>query len=127
MNDKQRRKREELQRELYARGVIKEPLPYKGVSKEGFVFMEARGFTVIIGIKGGCQIPALRAYDNVLDAITHIDDEWKKQDTHPSTASHRDTGHFSPRIKTDWFCESDVCPCKKEPYGARYKRSKDRR
>lgn len=123
MNDKQRQKKEVLQQEVYARRGIKKSLPDKGESKEGIAFTEVERVTVIIGRGGRFQLPAVRHYDNGLDAAVYADDEWKKQDSHPSTATRFGTGHLSPIVGTDWFCESKSCPCKSESYGQRLKRS----
>jgi hypothetical protein len=124
MNHRQKIEKEKIEGELRARRGITTPLPDKGESKEGFWFTEVGGVTVIIGRMGGIKLPAVRSYPDPLHAAVYADDEFKKQDTHPSTASHYDSGHLSPIVNTDWQCEGKVCPCKSEPYAQRLKRSR---
>jgi hypothetical protein len=125
MNNRQKCEKERLESELRARRGITKSLPDKGESREHCFFTEVEGVTVIIGQRGGIQLPAVRTYHkNPIDAAVYADDEFRKQDTHASTASHYDSGHLGPIVDTDWQCENKACPCKSESYAQRLKRSR---
>jgi hypothetical protein len=124
MTDKQVRAFGVLQRELRSRRGIRRPLPDCGESDEGFLFTEVEGVTVIIGRGGGYQLPTVHTYHKkALDAAVYADDEWKKQDSHSSSADHFKTGHLSPVVDIIWRCGSKTCPCASESYDQRLKRS----
>jgi hypothetical protein len=126
VNTKQQEARELLQLELRARRGIVNPLPDKGESEGGkYFFTDVQGVTVIIGLGGGYQIPAVRSYpetgkpgETALDAAVCADEHFKKQEK-----SDCSTGHFGPVVNTEWSCNDVSCHCNKESDILRFSRS----
>lgn len=128
MTGMQKQKLDQLEDEL---GISRGTLPIRGESKEGYVFTEVQGVTVVITKKsynprGGYKVPAVRTYKETvtptnLDAAVRAKEIFDKQYPDPSWK----TGHLSPIIGTDWRCGSRACPCntEPEPYERRLKRS----
>jgi len=119
MNNSQQRAKQVLQEELKKRRGITKPLPARGESEEGYFFTEVEGVTVIIGVRGRFALPAVRTYPKPLYAAIYADEEWKRQSADPNCV----TGHFGPLVSTDWYCGSPDCPCKRQSYEQRFRRS----
>lgn len=64
-------------------------------------------------------LPAVRTYPKPLYAAVRADEVWKAQNADSNCV----TGHFDPLVTTDWYCGSPDCPCKRESYEQRFKRS----
>jgi hypothetical protein len=111
MNNSQERAKQVLQEELKKRRGITKPLPDRCESEEGWFFTEVEGVTVIIGVRGGFKLPAVRSYPKALPAAIEVDEVWKGQ----SADLGCDTGHFGPIVSTDWYCNRPDCPCRRNP------------
>ena len=62
MNNKQLDALKRLEDQLRERRDLASRLPNRGESKEQYLFTEVQGVTVIIGPRGGYQLPAVRRY-----------------------------------------------------------------
>ena len=126
MNTSQTEARKQLQEELRARRGIMKSLPNRGESKEGYSFTEVEGVSVIIGLRGAYQLPAVRTYpetsrpgETALDAAVDADEHWKRQ----VKRQNYETGHFGPIVDAKWKCKDSECPCRQETYDQRLSRS----
>lgn len=103
-------------------------LPIKGVSREGYVFTEVDGVTVLITLKsrnpkGGYKLPSVRTYPEVL-APTNLDAAIRaRQLFNGQVRENCTTGHLGPIVDTEWKCREVSCDCNDEPYTKRRKRS----
>jgi hypothetical protein len=121
----QEKKLSQLQAELRVlRPNVTNELLKKGTSPDGYAFTEVEGVTVVLIARatskpwGGYKLPAVVRYDEEgkrpktsLDAAVWADRRFKEQ----SRYSVGKTGHYGPIVKTDWYCNDENCPCKREP------------
>jgi len=123
MTDKQKAKLAQLED---ARGVPRGTLPVRGVSREGYVFTEVDGVTVILTLKsynlrGGYKVPSVRTYTETvaptnLDAAVNANKLFEGQTPDPD----RNTGHLGPIVDpSNWKCGSRSCRCNSESYEQR--------
>jgi hypothetical protein len=126
MNNKQLDALKRLEDQLRERRDLASRLPNRGESKEQYLFTEVQGVTVIIGPRGGYQLPAVRRYpetskpgEKALDAAVYADEFWKQQ----NDCLDCDTGHYGPIVDTEWQCGIRNCPCHQQSYGKRLGRS----
>jgi hypothetical protein len=127
LNIKQQAAREQLQQELLTRRQIATLLPNSGESEGGkFSFTEVEGVTVIIGEKGGYQIPSVRRYpetgkpgETALDAAVYADRHFREQEKRADLG----TGHLGSIVDTEWRCNDSNCPCQKQSPILRFSRS----
>jgi hypothetical protein len=122
--DFQDEKVRQLEEELRAmRPQINSRLQRIGTSADGYAFTEVGGVTVVLISRrtpypwGGFKVPALVRYreragrpDTSLDAAVRADEFFRRQ----SRDSVGKTGHFGPIVNTDWYCNDEYCPCRKE-------------
>jgi hypothetical protein len=71
MNPRQQAAMTALQNALLNQRNINTPLPNIGTSTQGYVFTEVQGVTVCIGPDGGYILPAVRSYQNSLQAAVN--------------------------------------------------------
>ena|SRR3974390_45453 len=136
MTSAQRVKLTQLGSELAAKRGLIERITAKG-EKDGYVFTEVQGVTVIItkvsrNPRGGYKIPAVRTYDEVffptnLDAAVRADELFSAQASRDrldiAAAKNLKTGHLGPIIKTNWKCVAQDCVCQCETEARRKSRS----
>lgn len=114
MTERQKIALSHLQDKLRKERNIKTPLSQS--EHNGFVFTEVGGVTVTIGSNGGVAVPAVRTYrEHPLDAAAMADILFRKQherdEDNPARASAFETGHLSPRVDFNGWCENRACRC----------------
>jgi hypothetical protein len=107
-----------LQDALLDQRNVKTPLSNQGTSREGYEFTEVQGVTVCIGPGGGYLLPAVRSYQNSLQAAVDADLEFRKN----RAGSHK-SGHELGIVGTNWSCSGPVANCRSETYEQRLRRS----
>jgi hypothetical protein len=117
MNLKQREALEVLQSRLQSERNLNHPLP-DAIENESHLFTEVDGVTVVIGLGGGYQIPAVRSYpetktpgEKAIDAAVSARFWFDKQS---KTAVDDGKGHVNPIVDADWRCGSGACPCRRQ-------------
>lgn len=125
ITQKQREKLNQLEDELR---IPRGSLPIRGISREGYVFTEVDGVTVVVTLKsynprGGYKLPSVRTYDETV-APTNLDAAVRaRQLFDDQERENYTTGHLGSIVDTDWKCRDASCDCKDEPYARRMKRS----
>ena len=125
-NEHQMRKREQLREKLGSRTT----LPSLGMSDCGYDFTEVDGVTVVItkssrnaDDRGGYKVPALRGYketvtpsnlDAAVGARELFDKQRQRDNNDIERAKKHKRGHLGPRVKPNWFCNDEDCPCQRE-------------
>lgn len=113
---------------------LEKQLPILGRSREGYVFTEVDGITVVIATRrnnpnGGYKVPSVRTYPEIYSP-TNIEAAISARKLFAEQAADASctTGHFGPIVKQDWSCNRRDCPCnlKPESYEERYHRSTGR-
>ncbi len=117
MNPRQQAAMAALQNELLNQRNISTPLPNLGTSTQGYVFTEVQGVTVCIGPDGGYILPAVRSYQNSLQAAVDAAVEFQKNRPGP----HK-SGHELGIVGIDWSCGGQNCACQNETPDERFRR-----
>lgn len=110
-----------LESHLFLDRNISAQLPIRGEAY-GYVFTEVAGVTVLVGPRGNFKVPAVRTYQDDVEAAMNASKLWRKQkerdDADPTRARLYKTGHLRPIIGTNLKCENSHCPCASEDRAA---------
>jgi hypothetical protein len=119
MQDDHRR----LRRLEDAIGMAHGNLPILG-ERDGCLFTQVDGVTVLVGPRGRLVAPAIRSYDEPLDvtSVARLFQAQQKRDRAVNPTLWR-TGHLGPIVGTEWICNRGDCPCHREEYERRMQRS----
>jgi hypothetical protein len=125
MNLKQQQALKRLEDRLQSERNLNLTLP-RDVENESHLFTEVDGVTVVIGLGGGYQLPAVRSYpetknpgEKAIDAAVSARYWFDNQ----SKTGTFDKGHLNPLVDKEWSCGSEVCPCYHQDRRSRKRRS----
>jgi hypothetical protein len=126
MNLKQREAFEAPQARLRSARGLDFSLPNDG-ENNSHLFTKVDGVTVVIGMGGGYQLPAVRSYpettnprEKAIDAAVAARFWFDRQ---ARTADAEGKGHVNPTVDTESICGGGSCPCSYQNLPKRKRRS----
>src|ERR1035438_3947534 len=127
MNNTQRVAITRVEDALRSERTIPVTLPIRFEDNEGLVFTEVDGVTVIIGLRGGYKIPAIRTYPTGIESVVNARSLWDQQRewdiNNPIEAGDHRTGHLRSIMINELRCGDTGCPCVSENAARRRSRS----